>query len=150
VRALLLIVVALAVACTPAQEQMIVRDAVVVSNTARLSIETAETAAVMLYREHQMAVVNKAHQAGATQEEATARVATVRKDWETVWDAFAELRRAHGLLVAAIQAYDTGKKVIFEGETLTGNLPEIIARAKELAELKQRISALLSEKRGAP
>lgn len=140
-----------AVACGPQTEQLVVRDATIAANGARLAIETAETAAVTAYKGAQLAALTRAKADGLPKEEAVRKVKAVRAAWEPVWEAFGELRRAHALLVAAIEAYDTGKEVVREGERVAASLLEVGKRATELTDANAGVAELLAKMRkGSP
>lgn len=136
--------------CNPATEQMVVRDATVIANAARLSIETAQTAAVTLYKAQQIAAVQASKREGLDRAEAVARVEVIRREWEPVWTTFEKVRRGHALLVAALEAYDQGKEIVREGERVVAGLTEVLARAKALTDAKNQLAVLLAHVRGDP
>lgn len=136
--------------CNPATEQMVVRDATVIANAARLSIETAQTAAVTLYKAQQIAAVQASKKEGLDRAEAVARVEVLRREWEPVWTAFEKVRLGHALLVAALEAYDQGKEIVREGERVAAALTEVLARAKALTDAKNQLAVLLAHVRGDP
>jgi hypothetical protein len=142
------VLLVLAAACGPQTQDLVVRDATIAANTARLSIETAETAAVTSYKGAQVAAVTKAKADGLTQEQAVERVKAVRAAWEPVWEAFADLRRAHALLVAAIEAYRSGAPVVREGERIAASMVEVAKRAAALTEANNAVAELLAKLRG--
>jgi hypothetical protein len=119
-------------------EEVGVRTAIVTANTTRLTIETAETTAKTLYREHQREAVLAIKARGGTKDEATAAVEKIRSDWDRAWDAFAKARAAHAALVEAIKAYDQGKQIA----------ADVVSLARQLTEAQSELAAVIADMRG--
>ena len=86
-------------ACSPST----LTNAQYAASTTTLTVETAQDAAVTMYRAEQEAVLAKALKDGAPRTEAEARIKAVREKWQPLWDAFSSVRICHGALVAALQ-----------------------------------------------
>jgi hypothetical protein len=109
-------------ACAGDASQRVVGDATVFVNGARLSIENAEATAVLAYKEQQKAAIMSVSARGGTRQQAEAAVKKIRADWETVWDAFREARRAHAALHQILTAYDQGRAELTEIARLSSEL----------------------------
>jgi len=95
-------------------EQVALSSAVVAANTTRLAVQSAETGALALYRAEQVAVVERVKAQNGTRDMAVAAVEAVRAKWKPVWSVIDAAAAAHTALVAAIGAYETGKRTAAE------------------------------------
>jgi hypothetical protein len=142
---------ALAVGCGATAsdgERLAVSQAVTVANGARLSIETVESTALLFYRQEQIAAMLSVRERGGTAEDAANAVRAIRERWDPLWRRLDEARTLHALLVAAVQAYETGREVLQDGTTVGPSPDELVSRAKALQEGYQDIARLLAELRG--
>lgn len=142
---MLLMLVTLLVAPTacigPLNTEMIARDATVVANGTRLTIENTEATALLVYKETQRVAIEVVKaKCGTTPEcgeQARARIDGIREAWEPVWTAIDAAKLAHGHVVELV-------KLIEDGEA---DLDDLIAALDELADATEDISALLSTRR---
>ncbi len=130
--------------CGVKPSEVVLRNAVVAANGARISIETAETSALTLYRAEQEAVLTRARAGKLTQQEALARIGDIRERWDPVADALAAARAAHAALVTAIQAFETGEAIVLGGERVSSSIEEVAARARALRDAYDGVSDALS------
>jgi len=84
--------------------QPVLKDARTAANTAVLVVETAQSAAELLYKAQQEAALDRAKvQPGATQESVMAAVVAVREKWKPTIQLFADIRETHKKLVKALE-----------------------------------------------
>lgn len=99
---------ALSTACVPTRAWVVHREAVVLSNAARMSIEGAQATALLMYREHQESVIERVlSECGdgpECRDDASRTVLDVRRGWQPVWSALDRAQKAHAGLVQALDA----------------------------------------------
>jgi len=127
-------------ACGPRAADVLVADAIHVANVSRLSIETAETAALVAYKAAQMDALERAKLTGKTHDEAVRDVFAVRGAWAPVWPLVREARRAQALLVAAIEAERSGM----------ASAEDVARKLEDLIRQTDLVARALAEKRTAP
>ncbi len=144
-----ILVVVLGLCCAPvgcgaSTRDIIVRDAVIMVNTAAMGLETAQDVSVSLYREEQLTALQASLQAGLPKAQAQAKVQAIRDQWLHVWAAFEKARTCHRALsdlVAAGSAANVGD--------ITAATDNLVAVMNEIQTLlghsRQRISAMAVE-----
>jgi hypothetical protein len=148
-RMLLIIALALAPACGGDAANRVVGDATVFVNGARLSIESAETAAVLAYKEQQKLAVVAIANSGGTREMAEREVASIRAQWEPIWDAFRIARAAHATLRTALDGYERNQAVLIGAERRVPTLADIARLSADLAAAHEKLTELLRRGREA-
>jgi hypothetical protein len=129
--------------CTGDVANRVVGDATVFVNGARLSIESAETGAIVVYRDQQLKAVMAVAEKNGTRATAEAEVAKIRAAWEPVWQAFVVARSAHAALHAAIVAYEQGAPILIGSERREPTLGDIARLSSELARAHTKLTELL-------
>jgi hypothetical protein len=118
-------------------DDVIVRDARTVNNTAALSIEAAQSTAELLYRAEQLAVVEReSAKPGATKETVRTAVEKVRSQWAPVKELFRRAREAQARLAVLLRAGAAAVEVVAAVGEMTALQTEI---AKTLSEARSRL-----------
>lgn len=141
---------ALTVGCVPGVSAADVARsaAVTTANSTRLAIETAESTALGLYRADQVGALESVRAGGGNRDAAVHAVDRVRVKWQLVWTSLDVAEKSHRLLVAAIQAYDTGRAVNESGEVVLADVAEVARRVRALADAEQAVVTALAQARG--
>lgn len=140
---LLFALLALIPACAGDAASRVVGDATVFVNGARLSIETAETAAVLAYKEQQKLAVLAIANSGGSREQAERQVTIIREQWQPVWDAFKAARAAHATLRTALDAYDRNQAIVMGDSKRVPTLVDIARLSADLAATHEKLTELL-------
>lgn len=116
------------------EAQPALRDARMAANTAVLVVETAQSAAELLYKAQQEAALNQAKvQPGATQESVMAAVVAVRQKWAPTIQLFADIRETHKKLVKALEA---GNNAIVIAQLMEQLWKQQSALSKQMEQLR--------------
>lgn len=125
-------------------EHSIVGDAKTVANGARVTIENAETTALLVYRMEQFSAVQQSE----SREEAKAAVEKIRAKWDGRWDVFERARKAHALLVLAIEAYEASQEIDLPSGKRVPTVADVIKLSGDVTALYTTIAQMVSEARG--
>jgi len=122
----------------------------VVANSGALTISNAETTALLIYEEEQLQAIAKVKADGGTKEDAERAVAIVREKWKPHWELFREAEQAHAALVTAVEAYETGRAIIVNGEERVPTLTDIAVLSTSATKLYDQLAELFNKKKKIP